>query len=61
MEKEKAPIVRTTINLPAELNQKLLDAMEKSRRSRHAEMVYALEKFFETPGGHGGEERAKRA
>lgn len=42
-------IVRTSIDLPAELNRKLLDETGKTKRSRHAEMIYRLEKSFEMP------------
>ena len=47
METKTAEIVRTTIDLPIELNKKLLDLCEKTKRSRHAEMLFILEKNFE--------------
>lgn len=59
METEKAEIVRTTIDLPAELNAKLLRNCEKTKRSRHAEMIYLLEKSFDTPNGNGKREKTK--
>lgn len=46
--KQAARVVRTTIDLPAALNEKLMRDCEKSKRSRHAEMLYRLEKSFET-------------
>ena len=53
-------IIRTTIDLPADLNQKLLDEAEKTKRSRHAEMIYRLEKSFELAANAcGKKERAK--
>ncbi len=59
METETKEIFRTTIDLPADLNAKLLQSCEKSKRSRHAEMIYLLEKVFETPNGNGKKEKAK--
>ena len=57
---EKKEIVRTTIDLPLSLNEKLLVEAEKFRRSRHSQMLIALEKFFETPNSHGKREKPKR-
>jgi hypothetical protein len=48
MGKQAKEIVRTTIDLPVRLNEKLLAEAEKAKRSRHAQMLIALEKFFET-------------
>lgn len=59
MEAKKKEIVRTTIDLPAGLNRKLLDAAEKAKRSRHAQMIYALEKFFEPESGNGKKKEAR--
>ena len=56
---EPKEIVRTTIDLPAELNEKLLRQCEKTKRSRHAEMLFVLEKSFETPDGRGKKEKTK--
>ncbi len=56
---EKKEIVRTTIDLPLLLNQKLLAEAEKFRRSRHSQMLVALEKFFETPNSSGKKEKTK--
>lgn len=53
---ETKEIVRTTIDLPLELNEKLLQRCEQSKRSRHAEMLFLLEKSFET---NGKKEKAK--
>lgn len=58
MEKQKE-IVRTTIDLPVSLNRKLIAEAEKFRRSRHSQMLIAIEKFFETPNGNGKKEKAK--
>jgi len=51
--------VRTTIDLPAELNAKLLRNCEKTKRSRHSEMIYLLEKSFETTSGNAKKEKTK--
>ncbi len=59
METETKEIVRTTIDLPAELNEKLLRLCETTKRSRHAEMLFVLEKFFESPNGNGKKETKK--
>lgn len=60
METKQAEIVRTTIDLPVALNEKLLALCEKTKRSRHAEMVFLLEKSFENqPNGNGKKEKAK--
>ncbi len=60
METKTAEIVRTTIDLPVELNEKLLRSCEKTKRSRHAEMLFILEKSFETaPDGNGKKETKK--
>ena len=57
---KSSEIVRTTIDLPAALNEKLLRLCEKTKRSRHAEMLFVLEKFFETaPNKSGKKEKAK--
>lgn len=49
MENETREFVRTTIELPAALNEKLSAAAKRAKRSRHAQMLIALERFFETP------------
>lgn len=60
METETKEIVRTTIDLPQDLNEKLLVLCQKTKRSRHAQMLFVLEKFFETPpNGNGKKEKAK--
>ena len=56
---ETKEIVRTTIDLPLELNEKLLQLCRKTKRSRHAEMLFVLEKFFETPYESGEKEKTK--
>ncbi len=56
---KSSEIVRTTIDLPATLNEKLLRRCAETKRSRHAEMVFLLEKSFETPVGNGKKEKAK--
>lgn len=50
MKNETKQIVRTTIELPAQLNEKLIAEARRAKRSRHAQMIFALEKFFETVG-----------
>lgn len=47
MEAKQTEIVRTTIDLPIALNGKLLKSCAETKRSRHAEMLFILEKFFE--------------
>lgn len=59
METQKAEIIRTTIDLPVNLHEKLCAEAEKEKRSRHSQMLIALEKFFETPSGNGKKEKAK--
>lgn len=65
MEVKEKEIVRTTIDLPAALNEKLIAAALNAKRSRHAQMLVALEKFFEAMplrsknGGSGAKEKAK--
>jgi predicted transcriptional regulator len=56
---ETREYVRTTIELPAELNAKLCAEAAKTKRSRHAQMLFALEKFFETPVDNGKKETKK--
>jgi len=59
MESETKEIVRTTIDLPLALNEKLMREAEKTKRSRHSQMLIALEKFFETSNGNGKKEKSK--
>ena len=59
LEVKENKIVRTTIDLPANLHEKILAEADKEKRSRHSQMVYALEKFFETPNGDGKREKTK--
>ena len=59
MEAKEKEIVRTTIDLPVSLNEKLISEAEKFRRSRHSQMLIAIEKFFETPNGNGKKEKGK--
>ena len=59
MEAKENKIVRTTIDLPQNLHEKILAEADKEKRSRHSQMVYALEKYFETPNGNGKKERAR--
>lgn len=47
MEKQTKDFVRTTIDLPPVLNKKIIAEAEKEMRSRHSQMIYALEKYFE--------------
>lgn len=59
MEAKEKETFRTTIDLPADLNAKLCAEAEKTKRSRHSQMLIALEKFFETPNGNGKKETKK--
>ena len=59
MDTTKTEIVRTTIDLPVGLNEKLLRECEQTKRSRHAEMLFLLEKSFEPRNGNGRKEKAK--
>jgi predicted transcriptional regulator len=59
MEAREKESVRTTIELPRALNEKLVREAEKFRRSRHAQMLIALEKFFETSAGNGKKEKTR--
>lgn len=59
MKSETKEIVRTTIDLPVWLNEKLVVEADKEKRSRHSQMLIAIEKFFETPNENGKKE-AKR-
>lgn len=43
----KKEFVRTTIDLPNDLNKKLLHEADKENRSRHLQMLYSIEKYFE--------------
>lgn len=57
---ETREIVRTTIDLPADLNEKLLARCAETKRSRHAEMIFLLEKSFEpVANGNGRKEKRK--
>ena len=55
----KTAVVRTTIDLPRELHAKLCAEAGKEKRSRHSQMLIALEKFFETPDAGGKKEKPK--
>lgn len=59
MKSERKTSVRTTIELPAALNARLVAEAVRAKRSRHAQMLIALEKFFETPVAGGKKERSK--
>lgn len=59
MEAKEKEIVRTTIDLPTNLHEKLCAEADKQKRSRHSQMLIALEKFFETPNGNGKKEKSK--
>ena len=48
MDKQTKDFVRTTIDLPPILNKKIIAEAEKEMRSRHSQMIYALERYFET-------------
>ncbi len=59
MEGKEKEFVRTTIDIPVKLHGKLCAEADKERRSRHSQMLIALEKFFETPNGNGKKEKTK--
>lgn len=43
---ETKRILRTTVDLPIELNEKLKAEATPNKRSRHAQIIYILEIFF---------------
>ena len=60
METTERNVVSLTLHLPSELSEKLIAAAKPEKRSRHAQIIYALEKFFEAaPNGNGKKEKAK--
>lgn len=60
MDAKQAEIVRTTIDLPIALNEKLLKSCAETKRSRHAEMIFILEKFFENEEKRIGKKKRRR-
>ena len=55
-----APLkIALSLRIPATLNVKLLAEAEKEKRSRHAQIIYTLEKSLKTPPAHGKKETMK--
>lgn len=48
-----------TLRVPRVLNEKLIGAAKTENRSRQAQIVYLLNKHFETPVGKGVKEKTK--
>ena len=48
-----------TLRVPQTLNEKLIGEAKTENRSRQAQIVYLLNKHFETPMGNGKKEKAK--
>ena len=60
METQTAPEEITfSLRIPVELNEKIVADADKERRSRQQQIVYLLEKLFETPNGNGKKEPKK--
>lgn len=53
------PKVALTLHIPATLNTKLIAEAEKEKRSRHAQIIYTLGKFFEPSEKNGKKEKSK--
>ena len=53
------PKVALTLHIPATLNAELIAEAEKERRSRHAQIIYALGRFFEPSEKNGKREKSK--
>jgi predicted transcriptional regulator len=58
---ETKETVRTTIDLPVDLHEKLCAEAGREKRSRHSQMVYALEKFFENEAASAAADKKERA
>ena len=55
-----APLrIALTLHIPATLNAKLIAEAEKEKRSRHAQIIYTLGKFFEPSEKNGKKEKSK--
>ncbi len=48
-----------TLRVPQTLNEKLIGEAKTESRSRQAQIVYLLNKHFETPIGNGKKEKTK--
>ncbi len=59
MAKKQKGFVRTTIDLPNALNEKLLLEADKENRSRHLQMIYSIEKYFEIQENGNGNRQKK--
>ena len=63
MEKILEPRQTTTTNvlctLPDSLVVSLQTEAKKENRSRHAQIIFILQKYFETPNGNGKKEKSK--
>ncbi len=59
MKTKEKEFVRTTVDLPNDLNAKLCAEAEKEKRSRHAQIIYALGKYFEPRNESGKREKTK--
>lgn len=59
MENAERQTTNVLLTLPVALNAKLMSEAEKSKRSRHSQILIALEKYFETPLRLGKQEKSK--
>ncbi|MDQ3179155.1 MAG: hypothetical protein M3Q33_01410 [Acidobacteriota bacterium] len=63
MSKISEAAVKQTINvlltLPNGLDEKLQVEAKAQERKRHAQIIFILQKFFETPNGRGTKEKGK--
>ena len=49
-----------SLRIPGELNEKIIAAAQREKRSRQAHIVYSLEKLFaDAPDGNGKKEKTK--
>lgn len=53
----KPDVVRTTIDIPAELNERLVREAKAEKRSRHRQIIYLLEKNYGLLSGKNGEKK----
>lgn len=54
-----APKIALTLHIPATLNAQLIAEAEKEKRSRHAQIIYTLGKFFEPRNAGGKKDETK--
>lgn len=57
--KETTENIALSVRLPGGLYEQILREAEKEKRSRHSQIIYALEKFFEKATGNGKREKSK--